>query len=138
VDEFEAPVFNEMLFPLTDDVQILARYTSDYYAGKPAVSLRRQGEGRVVQFGCFFTEENVTGLLDALGISDPLETWAEIPAEVQATVRANRTERFCLLLNFTGEQKMINFKDSALDLLEEEELQGPSEIPQYGVRLVRY
>ncbi len=134
----EAPVFNEVLFPLTDDVRILASYTLDYYAGKPAVSLRRRGEGRVIQFGCFFTAENVAGLLNTLGVQDPLGAWAEIPAEVQATVRANQTERFCFLLNFTGEQKVVNFRKSTQDLLEERELQGPSEIPRYGVRLVRY
>ena len=85
----EAPVFNEVLTPVAGDVGVLASYISDYYAGQPAVTLRRMGKGRVVQFGSFFTPQNVTALLDALAIQDPLHAWAEIPAEVQATVRAS-------------------------------------------------
>ena len=134
----EAPIFNEVLAPVTDDVSVLASYVSDYYAGKPAVSLRQKGQGRVVYFGSFFTPQNVTALLDALAIRDPLKAWAEIPAEVQATVRSNETERFCFLLNFTNEPKTVTFKESAFDLLEERELHGHAEIPPYGVRLVRY
>ena len=123
---------------MTDDVSVVASYVSDYYAGQPAVTLRRKGQGRVVHFGSFFTLQNVTALLDALAIQDPLTTWAEIPAEVQATVRSNETERFCFLLNFTNEQKTVTFKESAFDLLEERELHGRAEIPPYGVCLARY
>jgi len=123
---------------VADDVGVLASYVSDYYAGKPAVSLRQKGQGRVVHFGSFFTSQNVTALLDALAIRDPLKAWAEIPAEVQATVRSNETERFCFLLNFTNEPKTVTFKGSAFDLLEERELHGRAEIPPYGICLARY
>jgi len=134
----EAPIFNEVLARVADDVSVLASYVSDYYAGKPAVSLCQKGQGRVVYFGSFFTPQNVTALLDSLAIRDPLKTWAEIPAEVQATVRSNETERFCFLLNFTNEPKTVTFKGSAFDLLEERELDGRAEIPPYDVCLARY
>jgi beta-galactosidase len=133
----DAPIFNEMLAPVTEGVQILASYTTDYYAGKPAISLRQHGKGRVVHFGSFFTFENVAALLDALAVEDPLRAWAEIPAEVQATVRAGETERFCLLLNFTPERKVVTFKQSSFELLEERELEGPTEMPPYGVCFAR-
>jgi beta-galactosidase len=134
----EAPIFNEVLTPVADDVSILASYTVDYYAGKPAVSLRERGQGRVLHFGSFFTFENVSALLNALAIADPLVAWAEIPPEVQATLRANDAERFCILLNFTNERKVIIFKESSFDLLEEREVEGRTEMPPYGVCLVRY
>ena len=88
-------------------------------------------------FGSFFTFENVVALLDALSIEDPLRTWAEIPGDVQATVRVSEGERFCFLLNFTSEPQAVTFKQSSFDLLEERELEGRSEIPPYGVRLAR-
>ena len=68
----EAPIFNEVLAPVADDVSVLASYVSDYYAGKPAVTFRQKGQGRVVHFGSFFTPQNVAALLDALAIQDPL------------------------------------------------------------------
>jgi beta-galactosidase len=134
----EAPIFNEVLARVNDDVSILASYVSDYYAGKPAVSLRQKGQGRVVHFGSFFTPQNVTALLNALAVEDPLKAWAEIPAEIQTTVRSNETERFCFLLNFTNEPRTVSFKGSAFELLEERELRGREEIPPYGVCLARY
>ncbi len=133
----EAPVFNEVLTPVADDVGVLASYISDYYAGQPAVTLRRMGKGRVVQFGSFFTPQNVKALLDSLAIQDPFHAWAEIPAEVQATVRASEAGQFCFLLNFTNESKTVSFNKPTFDLLEERELRGKAEIPPYGVRFVR-
>jgi beta-galactosidase GanA len=77
------------------------------------------------------------GLLNALAIEDPLRAWAEIPAEVQATVRSNETERLCFLLNFTSERQTMVFREVVFDLLEEQEMQGHTEIAPYGVCLVR-
>ncbi len=134
----EAPIFNEVLAGVTDGISVLASYASDYYAGQPAVTLRRKGRGRVVHFGSFFTPQNVTALLDALAIQDPLTAWAEMPAEIQAIVRSNKTERFCFLLNFTNEEQAVTFKESTFDLLEERVLHGRVEIPPYGVCLARY
>jgi beta-galactosidase len=134
----EAPVFNEVLASVGDQVSVLASYTSDYYAGQPAVTLHQKGRGRVVQFGSFFTAQNVTALLDALAIPDPLAAWAEIPAEVQTVVRADDAQQFCFLLNFTSQSQVVTFKKPTFDLLEEQKLVGHAEIPPYGVRFVRY
>jgi beta-galactosidase len=133
----DAPVFNEVLASIGDQVNVLASYTSDYYAEQPAVTLHQKGKGRVVHFGCFFTAENLTALLDALAIEDPLATWADIPAEVQTVVRSSSTEKFCFLLNFTNKWQPVTFKESAFDLLAEQKLQGQTKIPPYGVHFIR-
>ncbi len=134
----EAPIFNEVLEGTKDNVSVLASYASDYYADQPAVTLHQKGQGRVIHFGSFFTAENVSALLDALEIKDPFTKWAEIPAEVQTVVRANETEQFCFLLNFTSKSQAVTFKESTFDLLEEKKLKRHTKIPPYGVRLVRY
>jgi beta-galactosidase len=134
----EAPVFNEVLAATADNVSVLASYTSDYYAGQPAVTLHHKGQGRVVHFGSFFTAQNVAALLDALSIQDPFSIWADIPAEVQTVVRADNVQRFCFLLNFTSQPQEVTFKEATFDLLAEQKLAGQTEIPPYGVRFVRY
>jgi beta-galactosidase len=134
----EAPIFNEILEPATGEVSVLASYASNYYAGRPAVTLRKKGRGRVIYFGSFFTPQNTAALLDALAIRDPLTEWAEIPAEIQATVRTNETERFCFLLNFTNEEKTATFKKPVFDLLKEREFDGSAEITPYDVRLISF
>jgi len=97
------------------------------------VTLHQEGNGRVIHFGSFFTPQNVAALLNALMIEDPLVGWAEIPAEVQAVVRSNGSERFCFLLNFTNKARPVFFKEAAFDLLTERKLQGHTEIPPYDV-----
>jgi beta-galactosidase len=130
----EAPVFNEVLVPEAQEAQILASYASNYYMGKPAVTLCRKGEGQVIHFGSFFTAQNVTRLLDVLGIQDPLAEWADIPAEIQVTMRSGSDgERFCFLLNFSDAAQTVILKESVFDLLGTQKLQGQTEIPPYGV-----
>ena len=82
----EAPVFDEVLAMNTDEARVLASYAPDYYSGEPAVTLHQKGQGRVVHFGSFFTPQNVSALLEALAIQDPLVTWANIPADIQASL----------------------------------------------------
>ncbi len=133
----EAPIFNEILAVNAESTQVLASYASDYYSGEPAVTLHQKGRGRVVHFGSFFTPQNVSALLDALAIEDPLAIWADIPAEIQATVRTHGAERYYFLLNFTSTAQTANLKESVFDLLGRQKLQGHTEIPPYGVLLVR-
>jgi beta-galactosidase len=133
----DAPVFNEVLAPIGDGVSVLASYTSDYYAEQPAVTLHQKGKGRVVHFGCFFTPQNLTALLDTLAIEDPLASWADIPPEIQTVVRSSGTEKFCFLLNFTNKSQPVTFKEPAFDLLTGQKLQGHAKIPPYGVFFIR-
>lgn len=133
----EAPVFHEVLTTEVESTTVLADYHSDYYAGRPAVTLHRKGRGRVIHFGSFFNHENAGALLDALEVRDPMRPWAEIPAEIDVIVRSNGAERFCFLLNFTGDPHQIHFKKPSMDLLGERPLEGQVNIPPYEVILAR-
>jgi beta-galactosidase len=133
----EAPIFNEVLAAEAETLSVLASYASSYYAGQPAVTLLTKGKGRIIHFGCFFTRQNASALLDALDVGDPIQAWVEVPAAVDAIVRSNGTEHFCFLLNFTDQPQQVRFKQPALDLLEKRKLQGHEEIPAYGVYFVR-
>ena len=134
----EAPIFNEVLRVDSEGTDILAVYASSYYSGKPAVTLYRKGSGRVIHFGSFFTTQNVTALLDALVVRDPIREWADIPAEIQVTMRSgNGGEQFYFLLNFTDSIQTVTFKELAFDLVGKQKLHGPTEIPAYGVLFVR-
>ena len=133
----EAPIFNEILAVNAESTQVLGSYASDYYSGKPAVTLHQKARGSVVHFGSFFTPQNVSALLDALTIQDPLATWVNIPPDIEVTVRSNGDERFYFLLNFTGTTQTAIFKESVFDLLGRQKLQGHTEVPPYGVLFVR-
>ena len=133
-----APIFNEILAATGENVRTLATYQSDYYAEQPGVTLHQIAAGRVVHFGAFFTAENARSLMDVLEIQDPLAAKAEIPPEIQATLRTNGEDEFCFLLNFTNRNRPVTFREPAFDLLGEEKLNGRIDIPPYGVRFVRW
>ena len=114
----EAPIFNEVLEVHDGDVDVLASYAASYYAGTPAVTLLRKGKGSVIHFGSFFTRQNVSALLDALEIQDPIRIWADVPAAVEAISRSDGIEQFCFLLNFADQPQRLNFKQPALILSE--------------------
>ncbi len=132
-----APVFNEVLVPVREEVEVLATYEEDYYAGGAAVTAHALGKGRVVSCGSFFTPRNVRALLDALEIKDPLKEWAKIPASVQATVRDGAAGRHCFLLNFTGQPQPIKLRGPARELITEQDLSGRVKMPPYGVSLLK-
>jgi beta-galactosidase len=134
----EAPLFNEVFAEESDAVRVLASYASSYYAGRPAVIQHQKGKGRVIQFGSFFTYQNVTALLDALEVQDTLRNWLELPAEIEAIPRSNGTEQFCFLLNFTDTPQQIVVGKPAIELLANRKLQSREEIPPYGVLFVQF
>jgi hypothetical protein len=82
----EAPIFNEVLASVADEVSVLAAYEFDDYTGKPAVTPHRMGHGRVAHFGTFFTSKNAAALLDALAIQDPFAALADMFADIQVNV----------------------------------------------------
>ena len=133
----DAPVFNEVLAAVRPGVKILATYEDDFYTGGAAVTSYTLGQGRVIYAGCFFTPENVSALLDALEIRDPLADWADIPATIQAVVRESGDTRHCFLLNFTPQPQTMTLHRAARDLLAEREVSGALELPPYGVCLLQ-
>jgi beta-galactosidase len=133
----EAPIFNEVLEVHDGEVDVLASYAASYYAGTPAVTLRRKGKGSVIHFGSFFTRQNVSALLETLEIQDPIRIWVDVPAAVEAISRSDGIEQFCFLLNFADQPQRLNFEQPAYDLIGNCALQGPEFIPAFGVFFVR-
>jgi beta-galactosidase len=135
--DVEAPTFNEVLESNGDDVSVLASYSTGYYAGGAAVTSFKKGKGRAIHFGSFFTRRNVSGLLDALKIEDPVQAWAEVPSAVDTITRSDGEEQFCFFLNFSEQPQRLNFKDPVFDLIGERKLRGWEVIPPFGVFFVR-
>jgi beta-galactosidase len=136
-DTVPAPVFNEVLEPTANEVTVLAAYTSSHYAGRPAVTSRAIGRGRVVHFGTFFAPENAPALLDGLAIEDPLAPWVKVPAEIEAVQRQSAQENFWVFLNYTSCEQKLRFKKAVYDLLKSRKLTGEVAIEPYGIRLIR-
>ena len=97
--------------------EVIAHYTSDYYAGSPAVTLNRFGEGQAVYVATF----GDAALYDALGdwllglakITAPAAT----PAGVECCVRWQGDRRLLFLLNHTAEAQRIRLPAPMVDIV---------------------
>ena len=69
--QLDTGIFNDILETVSEDVKVLARYPSNYYEGKPALTERLAGDGRVIHFGGTFTSETVQAMLEYTGILHP-------------------------------------------------------------------
>jgi beta-galactosidase len=135
--EFPAPVFNEVLRPADDSVEVLARFTQDYYAGSPALTRRRVGAGVVYYLGACFSEELADRLLEACGVRTPLSDVVEAPSTVELAVRGGDDGRYLFLLNYPAVEARVDLLRPVVDLFTGETVSGEVVLPPYGALVAR-
>jgi len=128
--------FNDIIQVEAEDTEVLAEYASEYYAGKPALTKRKVGQGLVYYYGAAFNEEVVDALLDDLELASPLNEWLSAPAQVEVGIRAASDKQYVFLLNYSNEPATIEVKQKVKELLSDEWIEDSKEIPAYGVLIL--
>jgi beta-galactosidase len=86
----------------TEGAQVLARYTTDFYAGQPAVTVNQFGKGRAFYVAARlddrFTDDFIGHLTDGL----PRAIQSPLPQGVTASLRSDGATAFVFLLNFNA------------------------------------
>jgi beta-galactosidase len=97
---------------------VVARYTQDYYAGRPAITLNEIGQGQVVYVGTVgdapLYEALVGWLLDLVGL-EPLLAMRE---GVQVAERWQGDQRLLFVLNHTGRMQEVTLDERYVNLLD--------------------
>ncbi len=109
-----ADVWCDVLKP--NGATVVARYTQDYYAGKPAITLNRFGRGQVLYVGTLGDDvyETLTGWL--LGLAG-VERLLAAPEGVEVTERWQGARRLLFVLNHTEREQEITLDCCYQDLL---------------------
>ncbi len=136
-DTFEAAVFNDLLAPSGDRAEVLATYTSSYYAGTPALICNHFGKGEAYYFGGAFAEDTVRIFLNKLGVSEPFGDLLRLPESCELAVREKEGRRYLFVLNYSAEQTEITLNKSLSNLLSEKREEGKITIEKYGVRVYK-
>ncbi|MDR0730056.1 MAG: beta-galactosidase [Treponema sp.] len=106
--------------------ETLGLYGADFYAGRPALTLNRRGEGRAyfiaARTGEDFLDDFYRQVSAEAGIA-PL--FGDLPEGVTAQRRNNGEEDFVFLLNFTAEEKQIAGVSGVLGPFEARILRSP-------------
>lgn len=128
--------FNEILRPISSDIQILAWYGEDagYYAGQVALTRNVWGAGSACYFGGVFTPAVADTLIDALGLTTPFAELLTLPRDVELAVRRQPDGGTLLfLLNYSSLPQPIVVHRETEELLFGVHLHGKQSLPPFGV-----
>jgi beta-galactosidase len=122
----------------TDGAQVLSAYGSEYYAGRPAVTMNRFGAGQAVYVGTVpepvFWDRLVGWLTEQLGVEAPLD----VPEGVEVTVRqGDDGARYTFILNGSGSPQTVDVGAGGHDLVSDADAKGDVVIAPLQVMVVR-
>jgi beta-galactosidase len=111
-----------------EGARVLATYGKGWYAGRPALTVNRVGDGRAYHLACDCEDACLEDLLSALarekGI-EPLVPWAEEADGVEVLERRADGRRFLFLLNHANEERVVDLGAvRCRDLLDGRALEG--------------
>jgi beta-galactosidase len=119
-----------------ESIEVLATYASDFYAGRPALTVNPYGQGKAY----YITSRNDERFLDDLygALSTELDVRrsldAVLPGGVSAQLRSGGEREYVFLMNFNARSVSIDLGDAAYrDLLTGAPLSGLTELDVYGV-----
>jgi beta-galactosidase len=117
---------------------VVARYTQDYYAGKPAIALNRFGQGQVVYVGAVgdarLYETLASWLLDLAEVPPILI----VPDGVEVMERWQGDQRLLFVLNHTEQEQKVALDKRYTDLLRDSgSLKGAVTVPPRDVLVLQ-
>ena len=133
----ETGIFHDILDAVGKNAKVLARYTSDYYAGKPALIENVYGKGKVLHFGGTFTRENVKAFMAYTGILEPWGEVIEAPEGCEISVKEKGGETYLFVLNYLAEEQEICLKAPCEDMDTKETAQGKAVLSAYETKVYR-
>ncbi|KAB2862033.1 MAG: beta-galactosidase, partial [Anaerolineae bacterium] len=135
--DYEFHHYAELVHPET--AQILATYNSEFYAGYPVLTANSYGSGQAYFIAARtenrFLTDFYTHLAKCMGIENPLHQ--PIPAGLSIQVRANETQRFAFIMNFTDHAISMEIGEGWHDTLTKLPSAASISVPPYDVVIMR-
>lgn len=133
----EAAVFNDLLEPAGEHAEVLARYTSSYYAGTPALIRNRHGKGETYYFGGAFAEDTAKVFLEKLGAAAPYGGRLALPRGCELAVREKDGCKYLFVLNYASHAVKAELKEEMCEVLSGQMMHGEIEMAPYEVKIFR-
>ena len=115
---------------------VIARYTQDYYAGKPAITLNQYGAGRAIYIGAVGDEHLydlfAKWLLNTTGLQNTLAT----PPGVEVTQRIQGDKSLHFILNHNDHPQTIHLESPYMNLLNGMQLTGDVQLGSLDVLIL--
>jgi len=122
-----------------ETAQVLATYGDDFYAGRPALTANRVGEGSAYYVASRnddrFLSDFYAAFARELGLLRAVD--ASLPAGVSAALRTDGERRFVFLMNFNPQRVTVDLVGAAFtDLLTGEPVGDPIGLDAYAVMVL--
>ena len=130
-------VFSDILEATGEGAEVLAVYSHDYYAGKPALVLNRDGKGKILHFGGTFTRENVKQFLEYTGVMTPYKDVLTLPAACELAVKEKDGIQYFFVLNFAASEQTMEIREKLTDLDTGLAAQGTYTLAPYETKVYR-
>ena len=120
----------------TESAQTLAAYNSDFYAGRPALTVNAHGGGHAYFIAARtedrFLDDFYASVLQQADIT-PLLT---APAGVSVQVREGETQRYLFLMNFSQQAQQVNIGEGFHDALIDKPAAETLVLAPYGMAIL--
>jgi beta-galactosidase len=122
-----------------EGAEVLATYGHDFYAGQPALTVNRFGQGQAYYIASRneerFLDDFYAGLQQKLDLERTLA--ADLPEGVTAQRRTDGQRDFVFLLNFKPESQTVDLgQEHFTNLVTGETIEGTVELSGYGVQIL--
>ncbi|MFW5961956.1 MAG: beta-galactosidase [bacterium] len=135
--QYQAKIFCDLIH--LEGAEPLAEYQSDFYAGRPALTLNNYGQGRAYYITSRneqqFKRDFYSALIKQLDLNRVLET--ELPAGVTAQKRSDGENDFIFLMNFNNYGIEVELKKNYDFLLKEKAAVEKLNLKNYGVVILK-
>lgn len=123
-----------------EGAEALAEYGRDFYAGRPALTVNKLGQGKAYYIAsrneARFHQAFSEALIEDIGIRKVLS--AKPPEGVTVQVRTDGVHDYIFLLNFHAEQKTVLLgEEGGVDLISGEPIRSQTDLAPYGVRVIK-
>jgi len=115
------------------EAQVLATYSKDFYAGKPAMTMNTFGLGKAIYMGTMSHQHFYFDLVTWLRQLCNLHPLLKVPESVEVSMREKEGSRIHFLLNHKPSPVRVQFYKPMHDLLTGTNIMGHHDLPPHGV-----
>ncbi len=121
-----------------ESAQVLATYGSDFYAGRPALTVNSYGQGKAYYMASRNAEDFLDDFYGKLAADLHLlrALPVDLPAGVTAQLRSDGQHKFIFVMNFNPSPVTVPLDGSYIALLAETPISEQLVLPGYGVEVL--
>jgi beta-galactosidase len=118
------------------ECQVLATYSKDFYAGKPAITMNTFGLGKAIYLGTQSHQHFYEDLIAWLRNMGNLHPILKVPENIEVSMREREGSRVYFLLNHQNSSIRMQFYKPMHDYLTGNNIVGNYDIPPHGVLVI--